>query len=105
MAYSNAESKFHWQRIRNPVPGVWNLQRGIENPRLSWVPLYGAIYKIPKIDDIWAKFIVSWILLNGAINKIPKIDDNRAKFILNEMQPFKAKVYKDVRTAELYISK
>ena len=28
----NPESKFHYQRFRNP-------QRGIHNPRLSWIPL------------------------------------------------------------------
>ena len=31
----NPESKFHWQRIRTPVPGI-------QNPKLSWIPLYGA---------------------------------------------------------------
>ena len=46
----NRESKFLWQRIRNlpQVFGIWNPQRGIQNPRLSWtkslrrvvVPLY-----------------------------------------------------------------
>ena len=34
----NPESKFHWQKIRNPVPGTWNQWRGIQNPRLSWIP-------------------------------------------------------------------
>ena len=24
----------------NPVPGIRNPQRGIQNPRLSWIPLY-----------------------------------------------------------------
>ena len=28
----------------NQVPGIWNPRRGIQNPRLSWIPLYGAIY-------------------------------------------------------------
>ena len=35
--------------IRNPlcwnpksVPGIQNPQRGIQNPRLSWIPLHGA---------------------------------------------------------------
>ena len=37
----NPESKFHWQRIRNPVPGVRNPRCGIQNPKtvlysLSW---------------------------------------------------------------------
>ena len=35
-------SKFHWQRIRNPVTGIRNPWRGIHNPRLSWIPLYGS---------------------------------------------------------------
>ena len=25
---------------RNPVPGIQNLPRGIQNPRLSWIPLH-----------------------------------------------------------------
>ena len=24
----------------NPIPGIWNPGRGIQNPRLSWIPLY-----------------------------------------------------------------
>ena len=39
----NPESKFHWQTIRNPVPGIWYLLRRIHNPVLSWIPLHGAI--------------------------------------------------------------
>ena len=31
----NPESKFHWQRIRYPGPGI-------QNPRLSWILLHGA---------------------------------------------------------------
>ena len=38
----NPESKFYRQRIRNPVPGVQNARREIQNPRLSWIPLHGA---------------------------------------------------------------
>ena len=38
----NPESKFYRQRIRNPVPGVQNARREIQNPRLSWIPLLGA---------------------------------------------------------------
>ena len=29
-----SESKFHWQRIQNPVSGIRNRKRGIQNPRL-----------------------------------------------------------------------
>ena len=38
----NPESKFYRQRNRNPVPGVRNARREIQNPRLSWIPLHGA---------------------------------------------------------------
>jgi len=31
----NSESEFHWQETWNPVPGIRNLHRGIQNPRLS----------------------------------------------------------------------
>ena len=32
--------------IQNPssTDKDWNPRRGIQNPRLSWIPLYGAIY-------------------------------------------------------------
>ena len=47
----NPGSKFHWPRIRNPVPGVRNPWCGIQNPRLAWIPFHGAklrsvIYKL-----------------------------------------------------------
>ena len=38
----NQESKFHWQKIRYPLPGIRNPWLGFQNPRLSWIPLYGA---------------------------------------------------------------
>ena len=38
----NPKSKFHRQRIRIPVPAIRNPRYGIQNPRLSWIPLYGA---------------------------------------------------------------
>ena len=28
----------------NPVPGIQNPRRGIQNQRLSWIPLHGANY-------------------------------------------------------------
>ena len=35
------ESKFYWQIVKSwPVPGIRNPQRGIQNPRLSWIPTY-----------------------------------------------------------------
>ena len=39
----NLESKFHWLKIRNPIPGIRNPLRGIRNPRLSWIPLHVTI--------------------------------------------------------------
>ena len=39
---SNPESKFHWERIRNPVLGIRNPKREMQNPRLSWINLHGS---------------------------------------------------------------
>ena len=39
------ESKSLWQRIRNPLPEIRNVEcveSRIQNPRLSWIPLHGA---------------------------------------------------------------
>ena len=38
----NPESTIHRQGIRNPVPGIRNLQRGVQNPRLSRIISLGA---------------------------------------------------------------
>ena len=32
--------QFPLHEDRNPVPGIQNLRRGIQNPRLSWIPLH-----------------------------------------------------------------
>ena len=29
-----------------PVPGIWNSWHGIQNSRLSWIPLHGATLEI-----------------------------------------------------------
>ena len=34
------ESMLHQQKFRNPVPVIRNPPRGIQNPRLSWIPLH-----------------------------------------------------------------
>ena len=40
----NPESKCHWKPIRNPVPGILNPQRKIQNPGRSWItPGTGAL--------------------------------------------------------------
>ena len=38
------QSRFLGQGIRNPDPSTWNpaLQRGIQNPRMSWISFHGA---------------------------------------------------------------
>ena len=38
----NPESQFDRQRIHNPVSGIRNPWRGIQNPRPSWIALHGA---------------------------------------------------------------
>ena len=38
----NPESTFHCKDW-NPVPGIRNPRRGIQNPKLSGIPLYGTI--------------------------------------------------------------
>ena len=40
---NGSRPKFHWQRIQNPVSRIRNPWRGIQIPRLSWIPLHGAI--------------------------------------------------------------
>ena len=37
------ESKFHWKEVRDSELGIGNPQRGIQNPRLPWIALHGAI--------------------------------------------------------------
>ena len=49
----NPESKFHWQRIRNPAPDFQNPQLGIQNPRL------------------FCSFFIGFIFLNASINWKP----------------------------------
>ena len=38
----NPDSKSHWERIQNRVPGLWTPRRGIQNPNVSWIPLHWA---------------------------------------------------------------
>ena len=38
----NPESNFNWKRLERGT-GIRNPLRGIQNPKLSWIPLYGAI--------------------------------------------------------------
>ena len=58
----NPESKVHWQRIPNTAPGSRNPWRGIQNPRLSWIPFKGRVQVACRIsthmfDDMeWLPF-------------------------------------------------
>ena len=45
----NLESKFHWQRIQKPVPGI-------QNPRWSWIFLQGVI-SLHEVQDTGKDFI------------------------------------------------
>jgi len=46
-SYKRLESRIQVPLSKNPdpVPGIWNPQRGIQNPRLSWIPLHEGIVK------------------------------------------------------------
>ena len=42
----NPKSKFHGERIRNPIPRIRNPRRGIQNSRLSWISLHRRILQL-----------------------------------------------------------
>ena len=48
------ESRIHWKMIRNPVTGICKSWRGIQNPRLSWIPLHGAIFQCLVLSLGWS---------------------------------------------------
>ena len=50
----NLESGIHWKMIRNPVTGICKSWRGIQNPRLSWIPLHGAIFQCLVLSLGWS---------------------------------------------------
>ena len=47
----NLESKFYWQRVRNPVAGIRDPWRGIQNPRLSWISLSNMKETVTRVDN------------------------------------------------------
>ena len=57
----NPDSKFHCQRLRNPIPVFRNLQHGIQNPRLSSMTLHEAkclyIFGTHKIWYVFHMFV------------------------------------------------
>ena len=68
IAIGNPLPNFHWQRIWNPVSGIRNPRRGIQNLRLSWIPLLAAIYE--WFLQIWKIFLLaSFTLIKIQISK------------------------------------
>ena len=66
----NPGSKFHWQGIQNVVPGIRNPGRGIQNPRLSWIPL--LVYLVIKsfhsnlgLHAAAHDLDIPWIIIKG----------------------------------------
>ena len=47
----NPDSKFHWQRIHNPVPGIQNTRHIIRNPGMSWIPICGMKFCFPNFKS------------------------------------------------------
>ena len=47
----NPDSKFHWQRIQNPVPGIQNTRRKIRNQGMSWIPICGMKFCFPNFKS------------------------------------------------------
>ena len=69
----NPESKFHWQ-LESGIPylesGIRNLGRGIQNPRLSWIPL--LVYLVIKsfhsnlgLHAAAHDLDIPWIIIKG----------------------------------------
>ena len=69
----NPESKFHWQ-LESGIPylesGIRNLGRGIQNPRLSWIPL--PVYLVIKsfhsnlgLHAAAHDLDIPWIIIKG----------------------------------------
>ena len=47
----NPDSKFHWQRIQNPVTGIQNTRRKIRNQGMSWIPVCGMKFCFPNFKS------------------------------------------------------
>ena len=60
------------EKYWNPVPRIRNPQCGIQNPRLSWIPLHGAngfsrsdwIFAINKNYDLYIIIIFYFVFLS-----------------------------------------
>ena len=65
---------FHQQKFRNPVPVIRNPPRGIQNPRLSWIPLHcrGTILQeactVQTVQEISSRSTAVNSVLQGAIS-------------------------------------
>ena len=77
----NPESKFHWQRLES---STWNPEsrRGVQNPRLSWIPLLGAIsyfklkIAVPEYLQNGSSFLSSLIYIHPRPNTIHQFEKN-----------------------------
>ena len=75
----NPQSTFHWQGIQNLVPGVHNPQHGIQNPRLSWITLHGAMVPLPSWGG--GGFVLPYIQgLYSFLNRVYKNKRSTQKF-------------------------
>ena len=74
----NPQSTFRWRGIQNLVPGVHNPQHGIQNPRLSWITLHGAMVPLPS----WGGgFVLPYIQgLYSFLNRVYKNKRSTQKF-------------------------
>ena len=80
------ESGIHCAGIRNPVPPIRNPQHGIQNPRLSWIPLDGAI-----------KCIMSIMLIECLVSSCK----NNCKIYVNYIPYFRPSIYRLPRVIAL----
>ena len=62
------ESEFHWQETWNPVPGIRNPHRGIQNPRLSWITALILLHK-KFLQFDWLRAVVFQLYLKYPLVK------------------------------------
>ena len=75
----NRYPTFTDKKIRNRVLGIWNPQHGIQNPRLSWITLYGALWErgMARLFSDWqidrkVVFIHTWLKAACSAHQISK---------------------------------
>ena len=67
------------KKIWNRVPGIWNPQREIQNPRLSWITLHGTLRErgMARLFSDWqidrkVVFIHTWLKAACSAHQISK---------------------------------